>query len=364
MNRDLWPHRRPVLVTGAAGFVGSHLCDRLLERGDTVLALDNLSTGCASHLAHLHGHPRLHRVWHDLCEPLPAALREAGRIFNLACPASPAYYQQHPVATVLASTLGSWRLLELAHTSGARLLQASTSEVYGDPMVHPQPESYWGHVNPTGPRSCYDEGKRNAEATCYAYARERGVDVRVARLFNCYGPRLRPGDGRVVSNFIVQALAGEPLTVYGDGRQTRSFCYVSDTVDALLALMESDETLPVNIGNPCEHSMLELAELVLRTTGSASPLVFRPLPVDDPVRRRPDIALARRVLGWEPKVALEQGLMRTIAHFRALGSADAEAVPAASSASSAPTSPRAQAAAGSPRPHAADSAQSRAGSVA
>ena len=306
-----------ILVAGAAGFVGSHLCDRLVEQGHAVLALDNLSTGHARHLAHLQGHPRLRLLVHDITEPLPpAALQAVDRIYNLACPASPAHYQRLPVATVLASTVGTWRLLELARTHGARLLQVSTSEVYGDPQVHPQHESYWGHVNPTGPRSCYDEGKRAAEAMCYAYAREQGVQVRVARLFNCYGPRLRPGDGRVVSNFIVQALGGQPLTVYGQGSQTRSFCFVSDTVRALLALMDAATDEPINIGNPREFTVLALAERVLRLTGSRSPLVFKPLPVDDPVRRRPDIEAARRHLGWQPEVALDDGLMRTIEHFR------------------------------------------------
>ena len=307
---------RPVLVTGAAGFVASHLCDRLIDRGLCVLALDNLSTGHPTHLAHLQGHPRFSFIEHDITRPLPAAVQAAGHIFNLACPASPAHYQRHPVATVLASTVGVWRLLELAHRHGARLLQVSTSEVYGDPQVHPQHESYWGHVNPTGMRSCYDEGKRSAEAMCYAYERQHGVQVRMARLFNCYGPRLRPGDGRVVSNFIVQALAGRPLTVYGDGLQTRSFCFVSDTVRALLALMDAPDSQPVNIGNPHEHTVLELAERVLRLTGSRSTLSLRPLPADDPVRRRPDITTARRLLGWQPEVPLDEGLNRTIAHFR------------------------------------------------
>jgi len=314
------PHPRTVLVTGAAGFVGSHLCDRLIEAGHTVLALDNLSTGHADHLAQLQGHPRFSFHVHDVTQPLPPALlahaRQATRLYSLACPASPAHYQRHPVATVLASTLGTWRLLELARETGARLLQVSTSEVYGDPQVHPQHESYWGHVNPIGPRACYDEGKRCAEAMCVAYADEHAVEVRTARLFNCYGPRLRAGDGRVVSNFIVQALAGAPLTVYGDGRQTRSFCYVSDTVRALQSLMESDTTAPVNIGNPHEHTMLELAGMVLQLTGSQVPLAFRPLPVDDPTRRRPDIDTARRELHWEPEVSLAAGLQRTIDHFR------------------------------------------------
>lgn len=306
---------RPVLVTGAAGFVGSHLCERLVGRGRSVIALDNFSTGHADHLHALRDHPRLHFERHDITEPLPAALRDVAEVWNLACPASPAHYQRHPVDTVLTSTVGTWRVCELAREAGARLLQVSTSEVYGDPQVHPQTEAYWGHANPVGPRSCYDEGKRAAEAMCCAYRREHGLPVRIARLFNCYGPRLRPGDGRVVSNFIVQALAGRPLTVYGDGRQTRSFCYVSDTVRALLALMAGDHEGPVNIGNPVEHTVLALAEQVLALTGSRSTLVFRPLPADDPVRRRPDIALAQRVLGWQPEVTLEEGLTRTIEYL-------------------------------------------------
>lgn len=311
------PAGRPVLVTGAAGFVGSHLCDRLLERGATVIALDNHSTGDPAHLAHHHQHPRLQRLLHDVTQPLPPAVREAGWIFNLACPASPAHYQRKPVATLLASTLGAWRLLELAADTGARLLQVSTSEVYGDPQQHPQSEDYWGHVNPIGPRACYDEGKRAAEAMCYAYAAERGADVRVARLFNAYGPRLTPGDGRVVSNFVVQALQGRPLTVYGRGTQTRSFCYVSDTVRGLLALMASDCREPVNLGNPNEHTVLGLASRVRALVGRDDvPLEHHPLPVDDPVRRRPDISRARRVLGWQPEVPLDQGLRLTIAHFR------------------------------------------------
>ena len=314
---------RPVLVTGAAGFVGSHLCDRLVERGAVVIGLDNLSSGHIEHISGLRGHARFHFERHDVTEPLPQALREAGAVYNLACPASPAYYQRHPIDTLLASTLGSWRVLELAAASGARVLQASTSEVYGDPEQHPQHEDYWGHVNPIGPRSCYDEGKRAAEAMCYAYARERGLTVRVARLFNCYGPRLRPGDGRVVSNFIEQALAGRPLTVYGDGRQTRSFCYVSDTVRALQALMSCAWDGPVNIGNPREHTMLELADAVRAATDSSSALQFRPLPQDDPVRRRPDIERVRRVLGWQPEVPLAQGLQLTIAHFRESRARDA-----------------------------------------
>jgi UDP-glucuronate decarboxylase len=313
------PHRPPacpVLVAGAAGFVGSHLCDRLLEAGCEVIALDDLSTGDMDHIAHLSGHPHFRFLRHDITQPLPDAAQRARRIYNLACPASPAYYQRHPVRTVLTSALGTWRLLELAQANRARLLQVSTSEVYGDPQVHPQHEGYWGHVNPIGPRACYDEGKRCAESMCYAYAAERGVEIRVARLFNCYGPRLHPGDGRVVSNFITQALTGQPLTVYGNGLQTRSFCYVEDTVDALLRLMDATTHLPVNIGNPNECTMVELAERVLRLTGSHSRLAWRPLPADDPLRRKPDIARAAGELGWEPRIGLDEGLRRTIAYFR------------------------------------------------
>ncbi|HET7864654.1 MAG TPA: UDP-glucuronic acid decarboxylase family protein [Burkholderiaceae bacterium] len=306
----------PVLVAGAAGFVGSHLCDRLAARGVGVLGLDDLSTGQQAHVAHLRGRPGWRFIRHDITKPLPAELHQARCIFNLACPASPAYYQQHPVRTVLASSVGTWRLMEVARVSGAPLLQVSTSEVYGDPLEHPQHEDYWGHVNPTGPRSCYDEGKRCAEAMVYAYAHEYGVPVRVARLFNCFGPRLCPADGRVVSNFIVQALAGRPLTVYGDGLQTRSFCYVDDTVDALLRLMDSPVQQPVNIGNPQECTVLDLAQLVLRLTASHSGIEYRAALRDDPVRRCPDIGRARRLLGWQPQVGLEDGLQRTIAYFR------------------------------------------------
>lgn len=328
------PAGRPVLVTGAAGFVGSHLCDSLLAAGAQVIALDNHATGDPAHLAHHAEHPRLVRLEADVTEPLPPEAREAGWIFNLACPASPAHYQRKPVATVLASTLGAWRLLELATATGARLLQVSTSEVYGDPQVHPQTEDYWGHVNPIGPRACYDEGKRAAEAMCYAYAAERGTEVRVARLFNCYGPRLTPGDGRVVSNFIVQALQGRPLTVYGRGTQTRSFCYVSDTVRGLLALMASDCMDPVNLGNPNEHTVLGLASRIRALVGREDvPLEYRPLPVDDPVRRRPDIARARYALGWKPEVTLDEGLRLTIAHFRErLGLPEATAASATAAA--------------------------------
>ncbi|MBA3596908.1 MAG: SDR family oxidoreductase [Methylibium sp.] len=305
-----------VLVPGGAGFLGSHLCERLLARGHTVLALDDLSTGHRRHVGHLSAHPRFRLLVHDLTRPLPRAARSAGRVYNLACPASPAYYQQDPVQTTLTSVIGIWHLLELCQSSGARLLQASTSEVYGDPQVHPQTENYVGHVNPIGPRACYDEGKRCAETLAFAYRWQRNVEIRVARLFNSYGPRLRPGDGRVVSNFIVQALRGEPLTVYGDGQQTRSFCYVDDTVEGLLKLMDGPIEGPVNLGNPVEHTILELAEAVLRLTGSRSELHRHPLPPDDPRKRRPDISLAQRQLGWMPRVSLEDGLVATIEWFR------------------------------------------------
>ena len=311
---------RPVLVAGAAGFIGSHLCERLLQAGAKVLAVDNLSSGDERNLRHLAGHPRLRFMQHDLCAPwtpsVYRAVRRVGRIFNLACPASPAYYQSRPVATVLASAVGTWRLLELAQHNGARLLQASTSEVYGDPQVHPQPETYWGYVNSIGPRSMYDEAKRFAEAMVMAYHRTYGVDTRIVRIFNTYGPRMRPEDGRVVSNFLVQALKGKPLTMYGDGSQTRSFCYVSDEVEGIFRLFNSDRTLPTNIGNPVEFTMLELAQQVLAATGSSSKIEFLPLPGDDPKVRQPDITVARSVLGWEPQVPLREGLERSLPYFR------------------------------------------------
>lgn len=315
--RPLLPGEQ-VLVTGAAGFLGSHVCEQLLERGCEVLAVDNLSTGVLRHLAPLMTHPRFEFLLHDVCEVPPPQAQGVSRIFNLACPASPVQYQRMPVQTVLASVLGAWRLLELACRSGARLLQASTSEVYGDALQHPQQEHHWGHVNPIGPRACYDEGKRCAEAMLVAYAEQRGADVCMARLFNTYGPRLRPGDGRVVCNFIVQALRGEALTLQGDGSQTRSFCYVDDTVRGLLALMESGWRGPVNLGNPQECSMATLAARVIALTGSASALVHRPLPRDDPRRRRPDIRLARERLGWTPACDLDTGLLRTVDYFRTL----------------------------------------------
>ncbi|MBL0727186.1 UDP-glucuronic acid decarboxylase family protein [Piscinibacter sp. HJYY11] len=304
------------VVTGGAGFLGSHLCDRLVAMGHHVVALDDLSSGHMSHVQQLASHPRFELRGHDVVQSWPLGLDGATRVFNLACLASPASYQRQPVQTTLTSAVGMWRVLEAAQHSGARVLQASTSEVYGDPEVHPQAETYHGLVNPIGPRSCYDEGKRVAEAMCFAYHRERKAPVRLVRIFNSYGPRLRPGDGRVVSNFIVQALRGQPLTIYGDGQQTRSFCYVDDTVEGILRMMEADIEGPINIGNPVEHTVLKLAEYVLRLTGSRSRLERRPLPPDDPKKRCPDISRAKHHLQWEPRVSLEDGLRETIAYFR------------------------------------------------
>ncbi|MBL8288088.1 MAG: SDR family oxidoreductase [Rubrivivax sp.] len=304
------------VVTGGAGFIGSHLCERLIESGWHVTVLDDLSTGHTANLQRLLGHPRFVFLHGDVTQRLPLALATAHRFYNLACPASPAQYQQRPVQTTLTSLVGTWQLLALAQASGARVLQASTSEVYGDPREHPQRENYRGHVNPIGPRACYDEGKRCAETLCFAFHRQHAVPIRIARVFNTYGPRLRPGDGRVVSNFIAQALRGEPLTVYGNGQQTRSFCYVDDTLEALTRLMESDVEGPLNIGNPEEHSVLDLAERVLRLTGSRSRLEHRPLPADDPHRRCPDIGRTSRHLHWRPRVALDDGLRETIRFIR------------------------------------------------
>jgi len=304
------------LITGGAGFIGSHLCERLVAAGEEVLCVDNFYTGTKDNIRHLLARPNFELIRHDVWLPL---FVEVDRIYNLASPASPIHYQNNPVATTKTSVLGAINMLGLAKRRRARLLQASTSEVYGDPQLHPQPESYWGHVNPIGPRACYDEGKRCAETLCFDYHRQNGVDIRVVRIFNTYGPRMHPRDGRVVSNFIVQALAGEPITLYGDGSQTRSFCYVDDLVDGLLAMMRQDREIgPLNLGNPVEFTIRELAETVLRLTASKSRIELRPLPPDDPVQRQPDIEKAKAVLGWAPAVALEDGLRETIAYFRRL----------------------------------------------
>ena len=306
-----------ILVTGGAGFLGSHLCDRLLGDGHEVVCLDNLFTGRKENIAHLLANPRFEFMRHDVVDPFKV---EVDQIYNLACPASPPHYQYNPIKTVKTSVMGAINCLGLAKRVKARVLQASTSEVYGDPQVHPQPESYWGHVNPVGRRSCYDEGKRCAETLFFDYHRENRVDIRVARIFNTYGPRMLPNDGRVVSNFIVQALQGEPLTVYGDGSQTRSFCFVDDLIEGLVRFMRQTELVgPLNLGNPDEFSMQQLAELTLRLVGGKSKIVHRPLPADDPKQRRPDITLARRHLKWKPKVGLEAGLERTIGYFRKRG---------------------------------------------
>jgi len=305
------------LVTGGAGFLGSHLCDRLVGRGEDVLCVDNFFTGTKRNVEHLVREPRFELMRHDVTFPLYV---EVNRIYNLACPASPIHYQLDPVQTTKTSVHGAINMLGLAKRVKARILQASTSEVYGDPEVHPQTESYWGRVNCIGPRSCYDEGKRCAETLFFDYQRQHNLEVKVLRIFNTYGPRMHPGDGRVVSNFIVQALRGEDVTIFGDGSQTRSFCYVDDLIEAMLRMMDSPPAFfgPVNVGNPGEFTMIELAEKVLRATGSKSRLVKKPLPQDDPRQRKPDIALARSNLGWEPKVSLEDGLKETIAYFRKL----------------------------------------------
>ncbi len=309
--------RKRILVTGGAGFLGSHLCERLLRDGAEVLCVDNFFTGSRDNLAHLRDDPRFEVMRHDVTFPLYV---EVDEIYNLACPASPVHYQHNPVQTVKTSVHGAINMLGLAKRTGAKILQASTSEVYGDPTIHPQPEEYRGHVNPIGPRSCYDEGKRCAETLFFDYHRQNGVNIRVARIFNTYGPRMHPNDGRVVSNFIVQALKGEPITLYGEGTQTRSFCYVDDLIDGLVRLMDAPDAVtgPVNLGNPGEFTIRALAEMVLRLTDARSDLVLRPLPEDDPMQRCPDIARARRLLGWQPAVPLEEGLRRTIAYFAAL----------------------------------------------
>jgi dTDP-glucose 4,6-dehydratase len=306
-----------VVVTGAAGFLGSHLCDRLVAAGCEVVGLDNLITGARGNVAHLAKHAGFRLVEHDVSRRMEIE-GAVDAVFHFASPASPADYLKLPIQTLKVGSLGTHHALGLAKAKKARFVLASTSEVYGDPQVHPQPESYWGHVNPVGPRGVYDEAKRFAEAMAMAYHRVHGVDVRIVRIFNTYGPRMRPNDGRVVSNFIVQALTGKPLTVYGDGSQTRSFCYVDDLIDGVMAVFERGDSAPINLGNPTEFTVLELADLVLKLTSSTSPIVFEPLPADDPKQRRPDITRARSVLGWEPKIPLEEGLRRTIGYFREL----------------------------------------------
>jgi UDP-glucuronate decarboxylase len=307
--------QKKILVTGGAGFLGSHLCDRLIEAGHDVLCVDNFFTGSKENVSHLMSHPRFELMRHDVTFPLYV---EVDEIYNLACPASPVHYQHDPVQTTKTSVHGAINMLGLAKRVRAKILQASTSEVYGDPEVHPQPESYWGKVNPVGIRSCYDEGKRCAETLFFDYWRQHQLQIKVVRIFNTYGPRMHPNDGRVVSNFIVQALKGEDITIYGDGQQTRSFCFVDDLVEAMLRMMgtASDVTGPVNIGNPGEFTMLELAKAVIRLTKSKSKLVFLPLPQDDPKQRRPDISMAKEALGWSPKVDLEAGLEKTIGYFK------------------------------------------------
>ncbi|MCZ8102438.1 MAG: SDR family oxidoreductase [Burkholderiales bacterium] len=316
--------RKTALVTGGAGFLGSHLCERLLGQGKSVVCVDNYFTGARDNIAHLVGNPYFETLRHDVTFPLYV---EVDEIWNLACPASPIHYQFDPVQTTKVSVLGAINMLGLAKRVKCKILQASTSEVYGDPNVHPQPESYWGHVNPIGPRACYDEGKRCAETLFFDYRRQHNLNVKVVRIFNTYGPRMRPDDGRVVSNFIVQALRGDPITVYGEGQQTRSFCYVDDLIEAMLRMMDTpdDFTGPVNIGNPSEFTIFQLAEAVIRLTGSPSKIVHEPLPKDDPRQRQPDIGLAHETLGWAPTVELEEGLKKTIAYFRGKLAADAAA---------------------------------------
>ncbi len=305
--------RKRILVTGGAGFVGSHLCERLILAGHEVICMDNLFTGARENIDRLLDRHAFEFVRHDVCDRI---ILEVDEVYHLACPASPIHYQRNPVRTIRTTVEGTLHMLDLAREVKARLLIASTSEVYGDPHVHPQVEGYWGNVNPIGPRACYDEGKRCAEALATSYASQYGVDVRIPRIFNTYGPRMHENDGRVVSNFIMQALQGQPLTVYGEGQQTRSFCYVDDLVSGLIALMDSDVTTPVNLGNPGEFTIRELAEKVIELTGARSELQKMPLPVDDPTRRRPDISQAQQLLGWSPTVSLNEGLEKTVAYFR------------------------------------------------
>ncbi|MCP4665704.1 MAG: SDR family oxidoreductase [Deltaproteobacteria bacterium] len=308
-------NQKRILVTGGAGFLGSHLCARLVEQGHDVLCLDNFFTGSKRNVSHLFGKPNFELMRHDLTQPI---FIEADEVYNMACSASPVHYQYNPVKTVKTSVMGAINMLGLAKRVKAKILQASTSEVYGSPDMHPQPEYYWGNVNPIGPRSCYDEGKRCAETLFFDYHRQNKVNIRVVRIFNTYGPRMHPNDGRVISNFIVQALRNQDLTVYGDGSQTRSFCYVDDLIEGLIRMMNGPDDFvgPVNLGNPEEFTILDLAETIIRSTGSRSRIAFKPLPKDDPLKRKPDIALAKERLDWEPRIALEEGLKRTIAYFR------------------------------------------------
>lgn len=303
---------KKVLVTGGAGFLGSHLCERLLDEGNEVLCVDNFFTGTKQNIAHLDGDPNFEVMRHDVSFPLYV---EVDEIYNLACPASPIHYQYNPVQTTKTSVLGAINMLGLAKRTRSKIMQASTSEIYGDPEVHPQPESYWGNVNPNGPRACYDEGKRCAETLFSDYREQYGVDVRIARIFNTYGPRMHPHDGRVVSNFIIQALRGEDITIYGDGSQTRSFCFMDDLIEGFIRLMDSEYQHPVNLGNPGEFTIRELAEKVIEMTGSGSKIVYHDLPVNDPTRRRPDISLANEQLNWSPTVKLDEGLAKTIQFF-------------------------------------------------
>ncbi|MGO4325669.1 UDP-glucuronic acid decarboxylase family protein [Cupriavidus sp. 2TAF22] len=307
--------RQRILVTGGAGFLGSHLCDRLIEQGNEVLCVDNLFTGAKQNIEHLLGNPRFEFMRHDVTFPL---FVEVDQIYNLACPASPVHYQHDPVQTTKTSVHGAINMLGLAKRLGAKIFQASTSEVYGDPVVHPQPEAYWGNVNPIGIRSCYDEGKRCAETLFFDYYRQHGLEIKVARIFNTYGPRMHQNDGRVVSNFIMQALRGEPITVFGEGKQTRSFCFVDDLIDGFVAMMDTPKefTGPMNLGNPHEMTMLELATHVIELTGSRSTIEFKPLPADDPTQRRPDTRLAEEVIGWNPSVHFRDGLAKTVDYFK------------------------------------------------
>ncbi|MBW1782882.1 MAG: SDR family oxidoreductase [Deltaproteobacteria bacterium] len=308
-------HQKRILITGGAGFLGSHLCDRLIEEGHDILCLDNFFTGTKRNIRHLTGTSNFELIRHDLVHPI---FLEVDEIYNLACPASPIHYQYNPVKTVKTNVMGAINMLGVAKRVRAKILQASTSEIYGNPTVHPQNEAYWGHVNTIGPRSCYDEGKRCAETLFFDYHRQNKINIRVVRIFNTYGPRMHPNDGRVVSNFIVQALTHKDITVYGDGAQTRSFCYVDDLIEGLIRMMNGPDDFvgPVNLGNPAELSMMDLAKLIIGLTGSRSKIIFKPLPQDDPLQRQPDISLAKKMLQWEPRVDMEQGLGKTIAYFR------------------------------------------------